>query len=285
MPRSARSKSPPPRTKRGSASGGADESRRSCLEELATLSTERDFFDTLPPLMEKHGKDHVKEAMQQLFNPKQVKECFEEIEARAKRLAWVEWIFGGVRGDELRDMAVVVTDMSLNEIERWEPGSRIHTDHLSSLDAEAAGFIAAHSTPRTCRLAGVDISRRFHRLARAMPMLAAVLGPQPPLDLARGGVAGYAEAVGLAVLEGEPGHTVDDFEAALRRGDYPSRAAARTICNAIDHVEDTIVALGWARQYLIAPPAAARYVVAGLNCFAVFLVGVTVMRIGATAFY
>ena len=50
-----------------------------------------------------------------------------------------------------------------------------------------------------------------------------------------------------------------------------ARARARTN-EAVDHVEAAIMALGWARQNLVSPPAAAQYVVAGMRCFAGFLV-------------
>lgn len=273
MPRSSRSKSPP-------------SSRRSAvetpLEVLSKLTTELEFYEEMPKLEQQHGKEALDKALRQVLSGSQVRLCYKRLEERQKRLVWMHRPAPKKKGasQSPSELAIIVTDHSLNEVERWESVDAKH----NNLDAAAVDFLAAHCTRGTAMVAGLDLSQKWcDQLERELPKAFDFLGGPSPLhvtkshclDLCDGGVARYAEMMGLSLLaspeveKGAP-RNAREFATALRRGANPAQKTGPV--DAIDHVEAAIMALGWARQNLVSPPAAAQYVVAGMRCFAGFLV-------------
>ena len=241
------------------------------LSVLLELSTEAEFFDTLPILTDAHGEDAVRQQLCHLFSGSQVDECFTRLKARSQRLVWLLC--------DDKGLAVIVTDLSLNEVGRFtqafSKGNK--RAELLVVEKECIKFLAMHAQRRTCTLAGLHAAHQSKLLSREMPALVAFLGPQRPLDLCRDGVPYYAELLGRSMLASpEAAQSLAEFEAKHARERVPAQPA-------LDQLEADIVALGWAREYLLTPPKAAKYVSAGIACFGVFLLAVSLGLLGSLA--
>ena len=255
------------------------ELRMASLADFARLETECDFYEALPGLIKKHGADEVKESMRSLpLTVSQIDLCFKQLAARQKNILWLHCKTSAAGA--LNDLAIVITDQSLNEVGRntWV---RINGDRQPPCTEEMVnGFLREHCVPNCTVASGTDTARHLQVLARALPAVRQYVG-EVTIDLSRGGVCRYAELLGLPMLAASTDATrasadgsVDSFEARMRVGDSPTlRAPLAKDASAEDHCEAAILALGWAREHLVSPPKAARYVTLGLHAFSVLLVG------------
>ena len=240
-------------------------------------------------------------ALRKFFSQGQVKECLKRLDARRKHLAWIEC----TRTDDgsLLELAIVVTDYSLNEVERgvWVFGGTREAKALSgaasspqgsellaelkasSLTPERAAdeivdFLRTHCVRGTCKRAGRRLAAQRELLSRSLPAVLSFMDSSDTLDLASGGINLYGHLIDRPVFENRTQQgskaqgpkTLQEYEmeqASLGAHQSPLSAAGR----AIDRIEATIEALGWAREHFIAPPKAAKYVTMGLNGLSAFL--------------
>ena len=78
---------------------------------------------------------------------------------------------------------------------------------------------------------------------------------------------------------------VGDFEAKLRDGRSPAlNQPLSKETSAADRAEFAIISLGWARQHLIVPPKAAKYVTVGIAALFLML-AVSIINLLLTVFW
>lgn len=269
-------------------------------KELGELGSELEFLEKVPALAKQHGEAKVKEALKTHLTGSQIKQCFKLLAARAKLLAWVEL---STTGGQLVELAIIITDLSLNEVERgtWTFGvaneaqlqgaaapnaaalaaelvAEVRTSKLTLEGAsfEIVHFLRTHCARGTCKLAGRSIAGDKEILRRALPDVHNYLDQTSCVDLSHAGTSTFASLLELPMLStrntGDGPATAHDFEeeqrlshGAGRYGTMPRDARA------IDRVEHAILALAWAREKFIAPPKAAKYVTWGLHGLCVFL--------------
>lgn len=210
--------------------------------------------------------------MLRFISKAQVKEAFTRLNERAKRLVWIECDFTIAI---LVGVALIITDRDLNEVERhsWDISSS-----GSAVSDEIVSLLATHATQGTCRLAGVGLARQKEALERRLPAVSSFFSSEQ-LDLGYAGVQGYAQLLGRPLLpesvvkgkvaSGKP-HTVGQFESAILSCRSP--AVSQPPTTSLDRVEGLILSLGWAREHLITPPEAAKYVAYVLNAFGALLI-------------
>ena len=131
-------------------------------------------------------------------------------------------------------------------------------------------------------MAGSSVERWRDVLWARCPETVAFLHPSSTLDVCSGATRQYAALIGRPLLGSAAApKTVEQFEAEHRRGvatdgAEPDDAASGTGGGAgrdvIDRVETSIVALAWARTYLISPPKHRKAVTTTLWLVAGFFV-------------
>lgn len=253
------------------------------------LRTEREFLEAIPALVEKHGAEAVKNELAKILSHAQVKDCFKTLESRRKLMAWIDCTT--TSSGTLLEVALLITDRSLNEIDRgtWvfaasEPdllgceadlNSESRASKLTFADAslELVDMLRNHCAKGTCKLAGRRLAAQRELLSRTMPAAMHFLDSADSVDVATEGVRAYASLIDQPLLPpsavGKPSsatrqpETLLDFEREQRLvGTGLSSRSTR----AIDRIESAIIALGSARERFIAPPKAAKYVAASLLC-------------------
>lgn len=241
-----------------------------CTDALAKLETETDFYEALPLLLQQHGRDEVKASMQKLsLNSGQIKECLKRLEARQSHLVWLHTRTSAAGA--LIELTILVTDQSLNELMQyaWKKGDRQKPRDGEIVDS----FLRQHCAPGCTVAAATATAQHLQVLARELPAVRKYVGD--PLDLSSGGVPTYAALLGLPMLNASassPDGSLSDFEARMRVGDAPTlRTPLGPDARGEEHCEAAICALGWARERLIAPPKAARYVTCALHALSVML--------------
>jgi len=260
---------------------------------LAGLDSEFEWLNALPSLVAAHGREQVDLAMGGLLTRSQQKECWKRLDAKSARLVWLR--SASIADARIIEVALLVTDRALNEVERgvWviknelseadvaELRSERWSDDLvaevrspsslSCVDASAkiVAFLANYCTQGTVVLAGTSLARDYDVLERKLPAVASFLSPTARVDLGCDGVIRYAELAGKSLLaEPNIGSRVREFEAEHRR----KHACRAQPSRAMDDIEASVVALGWVREHLFAPPKAATYVMMGLASYAVIMV-------------
>ena len=245
-----------PATRRRSTSPAKSPAKGRKLDDtLEGLTTEVQFLEALPPLVAQHGRAPVLEALGKLFSSGQVKECMKRLEGRTKLLVWVSCVGA--------DVAMIVTDHGLNEVGRgtWALHAKSSDDVLE--------FLATYCAQGTCRYAGISMKPQLQKLAKAVPAAYPFINTSDPLDLGSAGVKLFAKLLDLPML---PGGDVRDFETKLKSGQSPALNTPLTKDTpAADRAEFAIISLGWARQHLIVPPKAAKYVTMGIAALFVML--------------
>ena len=244
------------------------------IADFAKLETERDFYDALPALIKKHGTAVVKESMASLpLTHRQIAQCFKQLAARQTAIVWLHCTTSAAGA--LVDLAIVITDQSLNEVARntW---ALINGNRELCSDEIVDTFLGEHCAPGCTVASPTGTARQLQVLAHELPAVRRYFGEGATIDLSGGGVRRYAELLELPMLatSASPDCSADSFEARMRVGNSPAlKTPLAPDARAEDHCEMAILALGWARVHLIAPPKAARYVTLGLNVFSVLLVG------------
>ena len=235
---------------------------------LGELTTEVQFLNALPALVAEHGRPRVLDALGKLFSRGQVKECMKRLEGRTKHLVWLSCTSA--------DVAIIVTDLGLNEV-----GRGTWTLHAASSD-EVIEFLEAHCARGTCKYAGVSMKQQLRQFARALPAAYPLIDSSQPLDLGSAGVRLFAKLLELPML---PDGQVGDFEAKLRAGRSPAlNQPLSKETSAADRAEFAIISLGWARQHLIVPPKAAKYVTVGIAALFLML-AVSIINLLLTVFW
>ena len=237
-------------------------------ETLASMTEELQWLQLLPKLVASHGFDAVDAAMAKLLSAAQRKACWKKVNERATRLIWLDLTD---RSDLTIsfELAIIITTHGLDEVERKEFNDNTHES--SKLVME---FLDAHSTTGTAVVAGVDLARKLKTLQREMPSVHHHLNGREPLDMAHGGVQRFAALIGRDVMPS----TADDvvqLEREMRGANHTGSTAASQVVQVpppIERLEEAIVKLGVARSSLITPPAARKYVTAGLYCYCAMLV-------------
>ena len=236
-----------------------------CVSALAALETESQYMATLPRLLTRYDREVVEKAMAKHLSRSQCKECWKRLEARDAQLVWLGSSLSA--SGSLVELAVVITDRSLNETSRGE------WVVSGDVDKDVSDFLMQHCTRGQGTVAGSSLDATVAALRRQMPETARYLSDGPRVDVASHGSRTYAELLGRELLprsinvSGSAAQpmTVGEFEAAHRRGEGPEVAdGALAAARPIDKAEAAIVALGWVRMNLIAPPKAAKYVTRGL---------------------
>lgn len=283
----------------------------------------------LPKLLLQHSEETVKAEASQLLTPSQLKECWKRLEARKTRLVWLHGAISEP-GARLLELAIIITDESLNEIERgewvfgemseeeirtlpakeysqwcdkkaggpfppsspglWGNGLLAEVLEASLTSKEAAvqivEFLDTHCA-RGCTVAGTAVSRDLEVILKLMPEVHGFLDCHAPIDVGNHGAQRYAQLVGKSLkpvsdLDSAP-RTIAEFEAAHRDGNDPAQLY-KTLgrpTRAHEHLENSIVALGWVRMHFFPPAKAAKYVMGTLGFMCVLLLG-TVVKLIAT---
>ena len=242
-----------------------------CHAELARLETEVEFYLALPALIEQHGPEEVKASMKSFLTRGQINECFKQLQARKTHILWIHCTFSA---GALTGLAILITDQSLNEVDRK---SWVLLGGHACIDSIVNGFLQVHCAPGCKIAAATSTDRQLQVLEAELPAVRRYVGEQP-IDLSSGGVHLYAELLGLPVLAESRRDAGDGdinaFEARMRAGESPTcRTPLPPEAPAEDHCEAAVLALGWARERFIAPPKAARFVTMALHALSVFLVG------------
>lgn len=86
---------------------------------LKTLTTDLEWLEVLPRLVAHHGEQKVNEEALKLLSRSQLKECWKRLEARKTMIVWLDCAISEP-GARLLELAIVLTDRSLNEVERGE---------------------------------------------------------------------------------------------------------------------------------------------------------------------
>ena len=109
------------------------------LADLWSLQSERDFFQALPPLVKVHGNAAVTEHLKTYLTQTQITECFKRLQVRQESIVWLH-CSTNVAG-VLEELALLVTDRSLNEVHResWRPADAPNIQTLA--DAIVNGFL------------------------------------------------------------------------------------------------------------------------------------------------
>ena len=236
---------------------------------LLQCTTEQQWLSVLPTLMARFGEEKVHDAATKLLSQGQLKECLKRIEAMRKRLVWMH-CDATVAGR--LSLAILITDVSLNEVERGEWSFSSDDLACKAASPQIVEFLATYCAQGACPIAGVSLLHLRELLRSKLPTIYSFLDHSAAIDLCDGGVERYSQLTGLPMLsgpEGRPGAngigSVSEFEMALCRGQNPASQACRLGEHPIDRAEWAIVALGWAREHLLARPRASQYVTAGLT--------------------
>lgn len=249
------------------ASPRRDDGDQSRLEAaLQDMHTEASWLEGLPALLAEHGEAPVKKAAARFLSRSQINLCFQQLEARTKRLVWVHSAMSNGRIHEVR---LVVTDHSLNEVERGQWSLPSTDDAQEATSVEIIQFLATHCAMNSSKWAGIAVRSTLEVIQRQLPAVFHFIDQRAPLDVGQAGVSCYADLLGLPLVEAMASNgpmSVEAFESlvAANEGPWQNRR--------LEPLEIAIVALGWARQHLIAPPKAAKYVTAALHAFGVFMV-------------
>eukprot|EP00966_Prymnesium_polylepis_P212409 4920486-Prymnesium_polylepis.2 len=243
------------------------------VRTLSSFSTELEWLEGLPIAAAQHGKPAVDAVAKTLLSKSQIQQAWKAVDERRSRLVWLRGTFGSSR--ELLELAIILTDRGLNEVERrvWTVGEpdAVKSSPLSLLDVstQALAFLREHCTRGQCPIAGSALQRDLADLQRALPEVCSFF-ERASIDVGASGVQRYADLIGLGLLP-SPKKTLKQFEFEHRQ-EVNGSAAAR----AIDDLESSIVALGWAKNNLIEPPKARKLVLAGMAVYNLLLVIATV---------
>jgi len=232
---------------------------------LQAMHTEASWLEGLPALLAEYGEAPVKKAAARFLSRSQIKLCFQQLEARSKRLVWVH---SAMSNGRIREVRLIVTDHSLNEVERGQ-WSLPSSEAQEATSVEIIQFLATHCAMNSSKWAGIAVRSTLEVLQHQLPAVFRFIDQRAPLDVGEAGVSCYADLLGLPLVEAMASNgpmSVEAFESLVTANEGPWQNRR------LEPLEIAIVALGWARQHLIAPPKAAKYVTAALHAFAVFMV-------------
>ena len=216
--------------------------------------------------------------------------CWKRLEERSKRIIWVDYTASA--DASILELALIVTTHTLDEVERraWT----FSDGDVHSRDTEIVAFLHEHSAERPKVAGAASLSLLLPVLKNQLPDVHAFLDCSEPLDLGRGGVRRFAALIGRGLNATATDSELCEFESRQTIGAPAVRAQSGGI-NAsggmhgithgpMDRAEAAILSLGWARETLIEPPKAKRYVTAALYAYGAMLAALT-LQLGVRVWY